>query len=305
MSTSVVMATPGTVATVAPDALNELVARWLTSFTSTNTRNAYRRDVECFTRWCTDQGASPLHATRPAVDLYRAELESRELKPATVARRLSALHSFFEYGLDAGVFERNPVTRVRRPRVGTESPRLGLDRDEARGLLGAAEAAGARDHALVALLLLNGLRVSEAVGLDVADLDTERGHRVVRVLGKGGKVRTAPLAPRTAAALDAMLDGRTTGPVFTDATGGRLNRHQAARIVTRCARAAGITKQLSPHSLRHTFVTLSLDAGVPLHVVQDGAGHASPETTRRYDRGRHSLDGHATHTLSVHLADVA
>ena len=73
----------------------------------------------------------------------------------------------------------------------------------------------------------------------------------------------------------------------------------------RVARAAAITKKISPHSLRHTMVTLALDAGVPIHIVQDAAGHASPETTRRYDRARHALDGHATYVLAQHLATTA
>lgn len=283
--------------------LEHLAAGWVLSLGAENTKRAYARDLAHFTRWCRAQGGHPLTVERAGVDLYRLELEAQGLAPATVARRLSALASFYVYAIDAGALERSPVERVRRPRVSTESPRLGLDRDEARRMLDAAQAAGPRDYALVAVLMLNGLRVSEALGIDADTLELERGHRVVRVVGKGGKVRTVPLAPRTADAIDAALEGRTTGPVFTNAQGTRLNRHQAARIVTRVARAAGITKRLSPHSMRHTFVTLCLEAGAPIHVVQDAAGHASPNTTRRYDRARQALDGHAAYTLAVHLAD--
>lgn len=305
MSTALVMTSPGTPATVTTDALADVTARWLLSLGTENTRMAYARDFRDFFRWCADRGASPLAAdvSRAVIDLYRAELlEHRALKPSTVARRLSSLSSFYEYATDLGLVERNPVARVRRPRVSTESPRLGLDRDEARALLAAAERAGARDHALVAVLLGNGLRVSEALGLDVTDLDTERGHRVARVLGKGGKVRVAPLAPTTVLVIDQLLDGRLEGPVFTDDEGHRLNRHQVGRIITRLARAAGITKRLSPHSLRHTWVTIALDAGVPIHTVADGAGHASPATTMRYNRARFALDGHAAYSVAVHLA---
>lgn len=83
-----------------------------------------------------------------------------------------------------------------------------------------------------------------------------------------------------------------------------MNRHQAARAIGRLCRAAGITKRITPHSLRHTMVTLSLEAGVPIHLVQDAAGHASPATTRRYDRARHALDGHATYALVQHLGST-
>lgn len=304
MSTQALTPTPGTeLATLDIDALEGLATRWLLSLRTENTRHAYARDFSHFVLWCQGRGWNLLGLERAAVDLYRRELEGAELAPTTVARRLSALASFYRYALDAGAVTVSPVERVQRPRVSTESPRLGLDREETCRLLHAAQDAGARDYALLCLLALNGLRVSEALALDAGELETERGHRVVRVRGKGGKVRTAPLAPRTAAALDAELEGRTTGPLFITATGERLNRYQVTRIIRRVARAAGIEKRLSPHSLRHTFVTLSLEAGAPIHVVQDAAGHASPETTRRYDRARHALDGHATYTLAVHLAD--
>ena len=285
------------------DRLEPLAAEWVLSLGAENTKRAYARDLAHLTRWCRAKGGHPLTVDRSGIDLYRLELEAQGLAPATVARRLSALASFYVYAIDAGALDRSPVERVRRPKVSAESPRLGLDRDEACRILAAARTAGPRDYALVAVLLGNGLRVSEALGIDADALELERGHRVVRVVGKGGKVRTVPLAPITADALDAMLEGRTTGPVFTDAQGAQLNRHQAARIITRVARAAGLTKRLSPHSMRHTFVTLALEAGAPIHVVQDAAGHASPNTTRRYDRARHALDGHAAYTLAVHLAD--
>jgi len=296
---------PGGIAPVTPDALERLRSSWLDSLGSPNTRNAYRRDLECFTRWCADQGGSPVHANRAGIDRYRAELEDRGLRPATVARRLAALASFYRYAYDAELIDRMPTERVRRPRVSTESPRLGLDSREAVAFLAAGDRAGGRDRALVTVLVLNGLRVSEAIALDADALATERGHRVARIVGKGGKERTAALDQRTADAIDAVLAGRTTGPVFTGADGARLNRHQAARIVARIARAAGITKRISPHSLRHTMVTLMLEEGQPLHRVQDAAGHADPATTRRYDRARHQLDQHPTYALAAFLAAAA
>jgi len=156
--------------------------------------------------------------------------------------------------------------------------------------------------ALLALLTLNGLRVSEACGADVGDLGVERGHRVLTVTRKRGRVERVPLAPPTVEALEDYLGARTAGPLFVDRRGNRLDRHDAARVVRRVARAAGITKHLTPHSLRHTAVTLALDAGVPLRDVQDMAGHADPRTTRRYDRARQSLDRHATYALAGYLA---
>lgn len=282
--------------------ISTLAGAWLASLRSDNTRSAYRRDLVDFLGFCAQGSVDPLVVSRPVVDLYARSLEAEAKAPATIARRLSALASFYRYLVDEGVLVASPVDRVRRPIVAQESPMLGLDRDEARALLRTAGSAGAADHALVCLLLLNGLRVSEATGLTIADLDIERGHHVVRIVGKGAKRRTAPLAPRTFAAVEAAVAGRASGTVLLSRDGRPMNRHQALRAVQRLCRQAGITKRVSPHSLRHSMVTQALEAGVPIHVVQDAAGHASPNTTRRYDRARHALDGHATYALAQHLA---
>jgi site-specific recombinase XerD len=103
--------------------------------------------------------------------------------------------------------------------------------------------------------------------------------------------------------VQAHLAGREDGPLLLTQGGDRLDRHDAARAIRRLARAASLDKPLSPHGLRHSFVTLALEAGVPLHRVQDAAGHADPRTTRRYDRARHALDGHASYALASFIAD--
>ncbi len=98
---------------------------------------------------------------------------------------------------------------------------------------------------------------------------------------------------------------RTTGPIFLGAKGERMDRYAADRTVKRLAGRAGITKRISPHSLRHSFITAALDAGVPLRDVQEAASHADPRTTMRYDRGRGSLDRHATYIVSTFLAGAS
>jgi integrase/recombinase XerD len=137
------------------------------------------------------------------------------------------------------------------------------------------------EHALICLLALNGLRVSEATGANIEGLGVERGHRTLVVTRKGGKVVTIPLAPRTARAIDLALGERSEGPIFLAANGLRPGRHGAARIVLRVACRAGITKPVGPHALRHAFITAALDAGVPLRGVQEAASHAGPRTTMR------------------------
>jgi hypothetical protein len=149
------------------------------------------------------------------------------------------------------------------------------------------------EHALISLLALNGLRVSEAAGADIEALGVERGHRTLVITRKGGKVVTIPLAPRTARAIDLAI-GTQRGAYLRSCPWGRLDRHGAGRIVRRIARRAGITKPVGPHTLLHAFITAALDAGVPLRDVQEAASHADPRTTMRYDRARTSLDRHAT-----------
>jgi hypothetical protein len=145
----------------------------------------------------------------------------------------------------------------------------------------AAGLGSASGHALISLLALNGLRISEATGADIEHLGLERGHRTLTITRKGGKVVTIPLAPRTARALDLAIGERTDGPVFLAADGRRLDRHGAGRIVRRIARQAGIAKTVTPDTLRHAFITAALDAGVPLRDVQEAASHADPRTTMR------------------------
>jgi Phage integrase family len=144
--------------------------------------------------------------------------------------------------------------------------------------------------------------VSEATGAGIENLGIERGHRTLVITRKGGKVATIPLAPRTARAIDLAIGERIQGPIFSDASGQRLDRHDAGRIVRRIARRAGLGKNVGPHTLRHAFITAALDAGVPLRDVQEAASHADPRTTMRFDRARASLDRHATYIVAAYLA---
>jgi integrase/recombinase XerD len=174
-----------------------------------------------------------------------------------------------------------------------ESHAVALDRNELGALLVAAGLGTPLEYALISLLALNRLRVSEATGADIEHLGLERGHRTLAITRKGGKVVAIPLAPRTARASDLAVGERTDGPVFL-ATDGRLDRHGAGRIVRKVARRARIAKAVTPHTLRRAFITAALDAWVPLRDVQEASSHVDPRTTMRYDRARGSLDRHAT-----------
>lgn len=295
------LVTPAGEATSPLRSADDVAAAFLAGYEQA-TREAYARDLRAWGDFLASIEVEVLAAHRVHVDAFARQGEEASVSPATIARRLSALSGFYAYALDEGLIVRSPVARVRRPRVSDQSARLGVDRAGMRALLDVAQASGTRDHALACLLALNGLRVSETLAADVADLAHERGHRTLRLRRKGGKRQTVALAPRTSAALDVMLDGRSAGPLFATRTGRRMDRHAALKVVRRLARIASIEHAVSPHSLRHGFVTAALDAGVPLRDVQDAAGHADPRTTRRYDRGRHSLDRAATYTVASYVA---
>lgn len=285
--------------------LRTLAGAFLAGFASEATRNAYASDLRRWLDWCEAHNLDPLSVRRPAVDLYARECEHLGRAQSTVARRLATISGFYTYLVDEEIIKTSPVANVKRPKLDDDSQTLGLDRRELRSFLDAAEAAGPRDYALVCLLALNGLRVSEACAADVSDLATERGHRVLAVTRKGRTKKTLiPLAPATITALEAQVAGRTTGPLLLANDGSRLDRFDATRVVKRLTRRAGIGKRISPHSLRHSFVTAALDAGVPLRDVQDAAGHRDPRTTRRYDRSRENLDRHATYRVAAFLADA-
>jgi integrase len=299
---------PATIDADAP--VDRLVAGWLLGYGSPATRAAYGRDVRAWLDFCATAELKPLDARRAHLDAWARLQEAREASPATVARKLAAVSSWYAWLVAEDVIAGSPAAHVRRPKVTQESTTLGPDRDEARALLAAAEALGPKYDALISLLLLNGLRVSEAVGADIGDLDTERGHRILKVTRKGGRTALVALAPRTCAALDACIDERTDGAIFLGefrgrGVAGRLTPSGASYIVQRVAKRAGIAKHFSPHSLRHGFVTLALETGSTLTDVQDAAGHADPRTTRRYDRARHRLDSAPTYTLAAALAEAS
>jgi site-specific recombinase XerD len=300
----------------AADGFTDFTDGWLANRRlSAHTRAAYRRDVQQFLGWCHGRDLDPARASFLHVNAYARDLEStvdsrtgRVLAPASVARKLSALSSWYAFLLRLEVVASNPVGGADRPRVARDvSATVGLAAAEVDAMLAAAARldgpTAARDRAVLALLADLGLRVGEVVALDLTDLGNERGHRTVRFTGKGGKPRRRALTPAVGRAVDGYLSvrGDAPGPLFATATGGRVDRHAVFRLVRRLARDAGVPawERLSPHSLRHAFATAARDEGVPLEDVQDAMGHADPRTTRRYDRDRHNLDRDPAYTLAA------
>ena len=178
------------------------------------TRDAYTLDLRQFTSWCWQRQHRLFEVRRVDIECFARELEDRGKARATVARRLCTIVGFYRYAEEEGVIEHSPAVHIRRPRIDYESHVAHLDRNEFGSILVTAGLSSPRDHALVSLLALNGLRVSEAIGANIEALGLERGHRTLTVLRKGGKLVTMPLAPRVARAVDLAVGERVEGPIF-------------------------------------------------------------------------------------------
>jgi site-specific recombinase XerD len=200
------------------------------------TRDAYALDLRQFTAWCHNRNLRLFAVRRADIELFARELEAAGRARATVTWRLSTIAGLYRYAVEENLIDHSPAAHVRRPRIDYESHATGLDRNEVGALLVAAGLGSAAEHALISLLALNGLRVSEAVGADIEALGTQRGHRTLAITRKGGKKAIIPLAPRTARAIDLAIGERADGPIFVTAAGERLDRHGAGRIVRRVAR---------------------------------------------------------------------
>jgi integrase/recombinase XerD len=269
------------------------------------TRASYRAGLRGYFAWCASYDLAVFDVKRAHIELWARTLEEAGLARSTIGRRLSTVAGFYRFAVIDGRIEHSPTDYVRRPKIDGESTTLGLDRMELGAFIAQGAAAGPVDHALACLLGLLGLRVSEACSINIEALGAERGHRTVTVLGKGSKLAVIPLPPRVGRAVDVVAGERITGALLLTLSGRRMNRHAATRIVHRLARAAGITKHISPHSLRHSFITAALDAGVPLRDVQIAARHADPRTTTRYDRARDNLDRHASYIVTAFVAGAS
>jgi integrase/recombinase XerD len=214
------------------------------------TRDAYALDLRQFTVWCWQHDQQLFDVRRVDIECFARDLEERGKARATVARRLCTIVGFYRYAEEEGVIEHSPAVHIRRPRIDYESHVAHLDRNELGAILVTAGLSSPRDHALVSLLALNGLRVSEAIGANIEALGQERGHRTLTVMRKGGKLVTMPLAPRVARAIDLAVGERLEGPdlrrprrAATRPARGGADR--ASRRPSRRDRQAGRTAHLA------------------------------------------------------------
>ncbi len=277
---------------------------FLAGFKLVQTRRAYRRDLDCWFAFCLAHELHPFRGLRRThLELYLRELEAQDTPPApgTLYRRVSTLSSWFRWLEDEDVTVGNPAARIRRPQRHTR-PQPWLNRNELTDLLAAAEDDGADAYALVCLLGLNGLRVSEACGTDVTDIAGSRYQPTLRILGKGDKPAEVVLNPRTQQAVDQAIDDRATGPLLRNQWRRRMQPHNAAAVLKRLAGAAGISQHVTPHALRRSYITIGLLQGVPLRDMQRAARHVKADTTVAYDQSERSFHKDPTFVLMAATA---
>lgn len=253
-----------------------------------NTLKAYRTDLTQYVEFVGDRSPDPA-----IVSAFVASLKERDLAPSTIARKVAAVRGLHRFRVAEGLADGDPTLLVESPRRPSALPKaLGID--EVQHLLdlpNPAEPLGRRDAALLEFLYATGARVSEAVGIDVLDIDLDAG--TARLTGKGNKQRIVPVGGHAVAALirflpdrGSLLRGRRDpGATFLNFRGGRLTRQGAWGIVRRYGLQAGIpAERLSPHVLRHSAATHMVEGGADLRTVQEMLGHASISTTQVYTR---------------------
>ncbi len=256
------------------------------------TVRSYETDLAQFEAFLQARQASlehPESVTREHARGFMAEMHRLHIKKSSMARKLSSLRAFFRFLRRQRVLDADPLAGLRNPKQEKRQPRA-LNVDQAVAVMQAAapkDPESLRDAALAELLYGSGLRVSEALGLDVTDVDAASG--VVRVTGKGSKDRLAPLSDEARRRLAQYVEQRGAfapppgeTALFLGQRGGRLNRRQAARIIEALSKKAGLAQRVHPHMLRHSFATHMLEAGADLRDIQELLGHERIGTTQRY-----------------------
>jgi integrase/recombinase XerC len=258
---------------------------------SAHTLRSYRTDLSQFRRFLAARQIGQLaHVDARLLRQYLARLYEAGLSRVSIARKLAAIRSCLAFLTRRGGLAKNPAREVASPRLPKRLASF-LPIDEATVLL--EHPAAARDRAILEMLYATGARVAELCALDLADLDG--AGDTIRVRGKGAKERVIPVGDAALQALAAYLRvrGNADGPLFENVRGGRLTARSVHRIVKARSRAAGLTRRVTPHTLRHTFATHMLDAGADLRLIQDLLGHSRLSTTQRY-----------THVSADHLMRV-
>lgn len=287
-----------------------LAYQWLKSPRFTDgTRDQYRRIYTSWRTWCTSIRTPPFDAKRTDLEDYTLALEKtgnpavehpKPMSRRSVARHMAALSSFYKRAIDEGLTERNPVPSSDRPKVSRQSRQPYLSPEQIRALIVEADKHD-RNSALVALLVLACLRISEALSVDIEDLTHEGGYEFLWVNRKGDKGERVLLVPEAHERISRVTAGRRSGPIIATATGRPLDRKTAWATVRKIGERAGISTAIGPHTLRHAYITRGHELQISVADLQDAAGHESVDTTRGYDRSRFDPTRHPSFQIARDL----
>jgi len=284
--------------------LERLISTYLRTLTSPQTKKTYNTELRMFVEYIEGKLEKGLtNVTAEDVSLYREHLINN-YAPATAAKKLAVLRRFLVFTYMTGVTTVNPEALrffAKSPRVGQDPSYNVLTDDELSRMLSSARMSSFRDYALLAVMAGCGLREAEVVGIKIGDFREVGGDSVLlRVMGKGSKIRNVPISPDLWRLVQryVLLSGRTfishsdvRKPLFPSRVGKdkQLTTRSVQNIVKKHVRAAGITKAISPHSIRHTVGTNMAVNEAPLLVIQQFLGHSDPKTTMRYIRRAEEL----------------
>ncbi|WP_144795679.1 tyrosine-type recombinase/integrase [Microbacterium paludicola] len=275
---------------------------------SAGTRDLYELDLRIYFQWCTAEQLDPLDVRRADLEAFVEWLMTvRGNGARSACRRFQTVRSYLRLAVADELIDRDPTHMVRLPKWTADREKIAwLTPIQVARLQQVAADTSPAHRALVDLMVVLGLRVSEACGVQLDDLTEDpSGYTLLSVRRKGGKITTEAIPVPLLRVLDAARDGRTTGPLILTRAGNQQTRNGAYDWIKRLCRKVGLPAEIHPHSLRHTAVTTLVDAGLPMHEVQAFARHADIRSTEWYYRRRGTPDQHASHIAARMYAAVA
>lgn len=300
--------------------IGDFIREFLVQFLSKDTKTAYIKDLKFFFDFLKSGNVSITHPKEIQsfhFQLYRDHLLERGLSSATINRRLVCIRSFMKWAIAARLIEFNPLDTVKLPKVQTESPTVAFDDEEVLKMINAPDLSThkGRTHRLVMILLFHlGLRRSELTHIRMHQFTKDRGHTILRIHGKGDKVRLVPLNPHVQNEIQDYINHLQQNGIelgaedfllqtaMNDKNTRPMDGSTIFRVIEKYARTVGINKSVSPHSCRATVISHLLDTqNTAIRDVATFAGHSNITTTERYDKRRKNLDKSAAYQVNFDI----
>jgi site-specific recombinase XerD len=304
--------------------IQDFIQEFMGQFISKQTQKAYLTDLNLFFSFLKRGGLIIQHPKQikgTHFQLYRDELFEREYSSATINRKLVAIRSFIKWSMALKLIDHNPLDIVKLPKVETEAPTVAFDDHEVVAMIQAPDLSSRKGqmHKLVIHILFTlGLRRSELVNIKIKDITKERGHYVLKIKGKGNKIRFLPLSPDVTSAIKQYMDAMASfnisfekddfliQSVHKGKNTKPMDGSTVYRIIQKYSKSCGINKNVSPHSCRATAISHLLDTQqTPIRDVAIFAGHSKITTTERYDKRREGLDNSAAYDIDYNEKNSA